>query len=48
MTYTVRVHLRYRARLPLLADVLHIITPNMFPDYYDLSRPAQEIYFLSK
>ena len=46
MTFTVGVHLRYRGRLPTLSDVLHIVTPNQYPDYFSLTRTAESIYYL--
>lgn len=48
MTFVVGVHLRYRSRVPTLADVLHIVTPNMFPDNFSLNLTPEQLYYLSK
>ena len=48
MTFVLGVHLRYRSRLPVLADVLHMLIPKMYPDQFSLTRTPQNLYYLSK
>ena len=44
MSFAFGVHPRYRYRIPLLADALHILQPNMYPDHYDVDRHPRELY----
>ena len=48
MSFSLGVNSKYRHRMPLLADTLHVVLPNMFPSYYDVNRPKSALYFLGK